>query len=189
VCEEGGHRVTVHHPRRCLSAMDADEIDRRLLDDKAGELEHELFATVTSKLSASKQREFERRNFEIQDPNSEIYLEHADADPELIRMMEQKALCVDAYTNLDGIAGTPTGRQKQLKKQLQAAKQDAEPTFAYKRPVCKDENYEVFQGFGLDKADAQSCVYALSFYTGAGSNSTSRGASLFNKCRATTSVG
>ena len=36
----------------------------------------------------------------------------------------------------------------------------------------------MFQGFGLDKADAQSCVYALSFYTGAGSNSTSRGASL-----------
>ena len=163
--------------KKPLSAMDDEDV-RKLLDDKGGELDHELFATVTSTLPEAQQREFQSRAFSIEDPNSELYLEHAVADPEVIRLMEQQALCVDAYSNVEGIATTAHRRQARMKQQLIAAKGDREKTYAHKRGVCKDENYRVFQDFGLEVHDAQCCVYALSFYTGEGSNATSRGASL-----------
>jgi hypothetical protein len=58
------------------------------------------------------------------------------------------------------------------------SKNKDDETPPHQRSVCNDENYQVFADAGLAWDDAQGCVYALSFYSGGGSNESSRGASL-----------
>eukprot|EP01047_Picozoa_sp_COSAG01_P051960 COSAG01_NODE_5414_length_4277_cov_7.150551_4_plen_401_part_00 len=158
------------------------EIEARILQGQgeSGELQHNLFAMVTSRLPKWRQKEFQSANFEIADPSSELYLEQADPDEETMELLQHKALCVEVYGSeyLQGVASTAKDRKKKLISQLVGAKRKGEGSLAYKRSVCNEENYQVFQAAGLERDDAECCVFALSFYTGAGSNSTSRGASL-----------
>ena len=153
------------------------EHERRILEHADGELSHELFASVTAVLPDDKKRAFTRKNFALKDPASEAFLEHSIPSEMAKADLSSKALCVDVYTSAFlKVEATAEDRKDKLVEQLIRANNDDTPP--HKRGVCNDENYQEFAKTGLDMHDAKGCVFALSFYTGAGSNESSRGASL-----------
>ena len=155
--------------------------ERDILRHEDGELGHQLFASVTARLPDSKKANFESAGFALEQPESEMFLEYMVPTAMAKNDISSKALCVDVYTSeFLKVEATPAARKKQLVNQLQRAwsKNKDDETPPHQRSVCNDENYQVFADAGLAWDDAQGCVYALSFYSGGGSNESSRGASL-----------
>ena len=145
------------------------------------ELNHSLFTVATSKLKSPHREYFEARGFQLNDPESEGFLRYAEPTAIAKSDMSSRALCVDIYTSESlHVEPTPAKRKVKMIQQITAAweqhKDGATPP--HERSVCSKANYEVFTDAGVALEDAQCCVFALSFYTGSGSNQASRGASL-----------
>ena len=172
-------------PGSCQAELLAEllaEDERDLLDHQSDEeLKHSLFTVATSKLKKKHRDDFEARGFQLNDPESEGFLRYAEPTAIAKSDLSNRALCVDVYTSESlHVEPTPAKRKVKMIQQITAAweqnKDGATPP--HKRGVCSEANYKVFTDAGVALEDAQCCVFALSFYTGSGSNQASRGASL-----------
>ena len=168
--------------KAALAAELLAEHERELLDHRSDvELKHSLFAVATSKLKSPHLQEFAAKGFKLDDPNSEAFLKHAVPTAIAKSDLSSKALCVDIYTSdFLHVEPTPADRKAKMIQQITVAwkKNKDGPTPPHERSVCSEAAYKVYTDAGLAREDAQCCVYALSFYTGSGSNQASRGASL-----------
>lgn len=168
--------------KAALAAELLAEHERELLDHRSDvELNHSLFAVATSKLKSQHREQFITNKFQLNDPESEAYLKHAVPTAIAKSDLSSKALCVDIYTSDHlHVEQTPAERKVKMIQQITAAwkknKDGAKPP--HERSVCSEANVKVFTDAGVALEDAQCCVFALSFYTGSGSNQASRGASL-----------
>lgn len=147
------------------------------------ELAHTYFAKTLSTLPAEQQQDFASRGFQIDDPSSELFLRHALVADDAKAIATEQAVCVDIYSDNELLKIEPTAAARKAKMIMQIDRAHGEnPDGAvtpYERSVINERNIKCFRDNGVHALeDAECCTYALSFYTGGGSNGTSRAGSL-----------
>ena len=118
--------------KAALAAELLAQHERELLDHASGvELNHSLFAAVTSKLNRSHQQAFAACAERADDPEPERFLEYAVPTAIAKSDLASRALCVDVYTSDNLKVEVTPEKRKAKRKAAEQAKKDYQKSRAF----------------------------------------------------------